>query len=166
MAEQAARRGHQHDLAAITLRQHLPPNRARDQPALRDICVHHVEEALWRHVDDLGDVVLTRGDDEDVHPAETFDRLGDNNVAGRFARRAPGDLLHVRAALAALGGDLGELFRLAGRQHELRAGGGQCFRGDGAECAGSAGDDRDLSFDRKEGERVGGSFGHGFTPGG
>ena len=74
MAEQPARRRHQDDLAALALRQHLPAGSARDQPALRDIGVHHVEEAFGRHVDDLRHVVLAGGDDENVDAAEARDR--------------------------------------------------------------------------------------------
>jgi hypothetical protein len=53
MAKQAARRRDQNDLAAIALRQHLPASGPRDQPALRDIRVHNVEEAIRRHFGDL-----------------------------------------------------------------------------------------------------------------
>ena len=44
MAEQAARRRHQDDLAALALLEHLLAGGARHQPGLRDVGVHHVEE--------------------------------------------------------------------------------------------------------------------------
>ena len=71
MAEQAARGGHQHDLAAFALRQHLLAGRARHQPGLGDVGVHDIEKPLRRHIDDLRNVVLAGRNDEDVEAAET-----------------------------------------------------------------------------------------------
>ena len=64
LAELAARRGHQHDLAALPLFQHLPAGGARHQPGLGDVGIHHVEEIGRRLVDDFCDLVLARGDQE------------------------------------------------------------------------------------------------------
>ena len=74
MAEQAARRRHQDDLAALALLEHLPAGGARHQPGLRDVGVHHVEEVLGLLVDDLRHLVDAGGDHENVDAAEAFDR--------------------------------------------------------------------------------------------
>ena len=158
MAEQAAGRGHQHDLAAVApaldiLGQHLPGGGARHQPGLRDVGIHHVEEAGRRHVGDLGHIVLAGGDDEDVDPAEAGDGVGDDALAGRLVRRTRIDRQNLR--IAAGGRRPGKCRGVAGDQRELRACAGQHLRGDRAEGAGRAGDDRHLAGDVEQGERIG-----------
>lgn len=139
---------------------------ARHQPALRHIGVHHVEETLGGHVDDLGHVVLTRGDDENVDAAEAGGRRRDDLVARRLARWSRRNLLDFGASSPAFGGDFRKLFRFAGGEDEFRPGGGQRLGGDGAEGPGRAGHDCDLARNREQRERIGESPGHGFAPGG
>ena len=72
MAEKAAGRRHQDDLAAAALLEHLPAGRARHQPGLRDVGVDDFEKIRRRLIDDLAHLVDARGDDEDVEPAEAL----------------------------------------------------------------------------------------------
>ena len=79
---------------------------------------------------------------------------------------ARGDLLDLRAALAAFGGHFAEFPGLARGQHEFCAGGSERLRRDRPERAGGAGNQRDLVADGKQRERIGRGAGHGFAPGG
>ena len=81
MAEQAARRRHEDDLAAPALLQHLRAGRARHQPRLRDIGVHHVEEVsgFWSTI--LATLLRPDAVDEDVDPTERLDCGIDDRVA-------------------------------------------------------------------------------------
>ena len=166
MAEQAARRRHEDDLAALALLEHRLPAARAIEPTLRDVRIHDVEKALGRHVDDLGDVVLAGSDDKDVDAAEPLDRLADDRLAGGLVLGSRGDLLHLCAPPAAFGTDLFELLGLACGQRQLRPGGRERLRGDRAERARCAGHHRDLVAHGKQRKRIGWSFGHGLAPGG
>ena len=67
--------------------EHLLAGRPRHQPRLRDIGVHDVEEIFRLLIDDLGDFVEARGDDENVEPAEFVDSGFDNLFAVFFRVR-------------------------------------------------------------------------------
>ena len=167
MSEKATGRRHEHDLAAVALGQHLLGAGARHQPGLGDVGIHHVEEARRRHVDDLGDIVLARGDDEDVDAAEALHAGGDDLVAAFLGRGAQVEPFDLGAELAALVAHRVEFRLLAGGEHELAARTRQHLGSERAEGARRPGDDGDLALHVEERGRVRKEVvAHGFTPGG
>jgi hypothetical protein len=80
--------------------------RARHQPGLGDVGVHHVEEVFRLLVDDLGHLVLAGCDHQDVDAAETLHRGLDDGVAIGLRARPLGDDLDLAAERLAFGGDL------------------------------------------------------------
>ena len=75
----------------LALLEHLLAGRARHQPGLGDVGVHHVEEILRLLVDDLRHFVQAGGDHQDVEPAELVDRGLDDLVAVFFRARPQRD---------------------------------------------------------------------------
>ena len=148
MAEQAARRGHQNDLAASP----CAASAGRPRAPSASFCVTFASITSRKRSGAMSTILdtsfLPEATTRMSTPAETFGRaLTISSQAASTGARATISSLAPSCRHSAA--TLGELFGFAGRQHELRAGGGQCLGGDGAEGAGRAGDDRDLASDRK-----------------
>jgi hypothetical protein len=167
MAEQSACGGHQHDLAALALRQHLRAGGTRHQPGLGDIGVHDVEKPLGRHVDDLRHVVLARGNHENIDATEPGDGCRDDGRTRRLIAGTQVDGLDFGAQRAAALRHLVEFARLARCEHEARTGGREDFRGQRPERARRTRDDRHLAAYVEKRQGISQSVrAHGFTPGG
>ena len=118
------------------------------------------------HVDDLVHLVLPRRDDEDVEPAETAHRVGDDRIAIGLGRAAPVDRRDIGPELAAGRGDRVESLLVAAGDRDLGASAGEHFGGQGAERAGRADNQRALAANVEERERIAQEVAHGLTPGG
>ena len=57
---------------------------ARHEPGLRDVGVHHIEKVFRLLVDDFSDLVLARGDHQDVHAPKAVHRRVDDGGAVLF----------------------------------------------------------------------------------
>ena len=107
--------------------------------------------AFWSTIFDT--LLLAGCDHQNVDAAEFLDRRLDDRVAVRLGAGAHGDDLGLAAELLAFGGDLLQLGGIAGRKHDIGAGAGEHLRGQRAERAGRAGDDRGLAADIEQRER-------------
>ena len=111
MAEQPARRRHQDDFAALPLLEHLPAGRARHQPGLRDVGIHHVEEVL-RLLSTIFDTLFWPDATTRMSTRPNF-LTAASTIASQLASELGriGDGLDLGAERLAFGGDLLELVR-------------------------------------------------------
>ena len=138
----------------MALLEHLPPRRARDQPGLRHVGIHDVEKVFRLLVDDLGDLVPSGGDDENINASEAADRPSDDRVAICFRARALGDGLDFPAELFAFGCDFFQLGSIIGAEHDIGARSREHLRRKRAKGAGRASDDRGLAANLEQGKRI------------
>ena len=155
MAEQAARRRHQDDLAAPPLLASIcrPAARAisQDWVTLTSITSRKVLRLL---VDDLRHLVLPEATTRMSTRPNFFTAA--STILSQFASLEFGrivDGLGLGAERLAFGGDLLERVGAAGGEHHIGAGAREHLGGQRPERAGGAGDDRGLAAHVEQGER-------------